>query len=55
MLDEAGFNDCKIVASSSLDEYVIRDLLIQGAQIDSFGVGEKTYNCKVTTCLWWCL
>ena len=46
MLDEAGFNDCKIVASSSLDEYVIRDLLIQGAQIDSFGVGERLITAK---------
>ncbi|NLX71530.1 MAG: nicotinate phosphoribosyltransferase [Clostridiales bacterium] len=41
MLDAAGFKDCQIVASSSLDEYIIRDLLQQGAKIDSFGVGEK--------------
>jgi nicotinate phosphoribosyltransferase len=41
MLDEAGYPDCKIIASNSLDEYIIRDLLIQGARIDSFGVGEK--------------
>lgn len=41
MLDEAGFEDCKIVASNSLDEYLIRDMLMQGAQIDSFGVGER--------------
>ncbi len=41
MLDEAGFPDCKIVASNSLDEIIIRDMLIQGAQIDSFGVGER--------------
>ena len=41
MLDEAGFPDCKIVASNSLDEYIIRDMLIQGAQVDSFGVGER--------------
>lgn len=41
MLDEAGYDDVQIVASSSLDEYIIRDLFIQGAQIDSFGVGEK--------------
>ncbi|MEY8417444.1 nicotinate phosphoribosyltransferase [Tissierella praeacuta DSM 18095] len=46
MLDEAGFPDCMIVASSSLDEYVIRDLLIQGAQIDSFGVGERLITAK---------
>ena len=41
ILDEAGFPDCKIVASNSLDEYIIRDMLAQGAQIDSFGVGER--------------
>lgn len=41
MLDEAGFEDCAIVASNSLDEYIIRDMLIQGASIDSFGVGER--------------
>ncbi len=41
MLDEAGFPDCKIVASNSLDEIIIRDMLIQGAKIDSFGVGER--------------
>lgn len=41
MLDQAGFKDCKIVASSSLDEYIIRDLLQQGAAVDSFGVGER--------------
>ena len=41
MLDAAGFEDCKICASNSLDEYIIRDLLIQGAKVDSFGVGER--------------
>ncbi len=41
MLDDAGYPDCGIVASNSLDEYIIRDMLIQGAQIDSFGVGER--------------
>lgn len=46
MLDDAGFPDCKIVASSSLDEYAIRDLLIQGAKIDSFGVGERLITAK---------
>src|SRR5699024_2473589 len=45
-LDEAGFHDCEIVASSSLDEYVIRDLLNQGAQIDSFGVGERLITAR---------
>ncbi len=41
MLDDAGYEDCKIVASNSLDEYIIRDMLMQGAKIDSFGVGER--------------
>ncbi|CAB1244135.1 Nicotinate phosphoribosyltransferase [Ruminococcaceae bacterium BL-6] len=41
MLDEAGFEDCKICASNALDEYIIRDMLMQGAQVDSFGVGER--------------
>lgn len=41
MLDDAGHPDCKIVISNSLDEYLIRDMLLQGAFIDSFGVGER--------------
>lgn len=41
MLDEAGLENCKIVASNALDEYLIRDLMMQGAQIDIFGVGER--------------
>lgn len=41
MLDDAGFEDVKIVASNSLDEYIIRDMLLQGAKVDSFGVGER--------------
>ncbi|MDE7230628.1 MAG: nicotinate phosphoribosyltransferase [Oscillospiraceae bacterium] len=41
MLDAAGYPDCKIIASNSLDEYIIRDLIKQGAKIDSFGVGER--------------
>ncbi|MFR1111317.1 MAG: nicotinate phosphoribosyltransferase, partial [Anaerotruncus colihominis] len=46
MLDEAGMRDCKIMASNSLDEYIIRDLLLQGAQVDSFGVGENMITSK---------
>jgi nicotinate phosphoribosyltransferase len=46
ILDEAGFPDCKIVASNSLDEYIIRDLLTQGAKIDSFGVGERLITSR---------
>ena len=40
-LDEAGYPDCKIVVSNSLDEYIIRDTIMQGACVDSFGVGER--------------
>ena len=46
MLDEAGYPDCKIVASNSLDEYIISDLLRQGAKIDLFGVGERLITAK---------
>lgn len=46
MLDAAGYTDCKIVASNSLDEYLIRDLIRQGAMVDSFGVGENMITAK---------
>ena len=46
MLDEAGLTTCKIVASNALDEHVIRDLLMQGAQVDTFGVGERMITSK---------
>lgn len=48
MLDEAGFEDVSIVASNSLDEYIIRDMLLQGAQVDSFGVGERLITASST-------
>lgn len=41
MLDDAGYPDCKICVSNSLDEYIIRDMLLQGAPVDQFGVGER--------------
>ena len=46
MLDDAGYEDCGIVASNSLDEYKIRDILLQGAKLDSFGVGESLITSK---------
>ncbi len=45
-LNEAGLYDIKIVISNSMDEYVIRDVLQQGAQIDAFGVGERLITSK---------
>ena len=41
MLDEAGLTECRITASNALDEWLIRDLMMQGAQVDTFGVGER--------------
>ncbi|MBQ3135251.1 MAG: nicotinate phosphoribosyltransferase [Oscillospiraceae bacterium] len=46
MLDEAGLTECKIVASNALDEYIIRDLIRQGARIDTFGVGERLITSR---------
>ncbi|MBP2652895.1 MAG: putative nicotinate phosphoribosyltransferase [Firmicutes bacterium] len=46
MLDSAGFEDCKIVASNALDEVIIRDILMQGAKVDLFGVGERLITSK---------
>lgn len=46
MLDEAGLHDCKIVVSNSLDETIIRDIISQGACVDSFGVGERLITAK---------
>ena len=47
MLDDAGLEDCKIMASNSLDEYTIKSLLLQGGPIDIFGVGERLITSKV--------
>lgn len=46
MLDAAGFHDVKIIVSNSLDEYIIRDVLSQGAPIDIFGVGERLITAR---------
>ncbi|MGF6376468.1 nicotinate phosphoribosyltransferase [Clostridiales Family XIII bacterium PM5-7] len=46
MLDDAGLQNCKITVSNSLDEYIIRDIILEGAQIDSFGVGERLITAK---------
>ncbi len=46
MLDEAGWTECEISVSNSLDEYIIQDLLRQGAQIDMFGVGERLITAR---------
>ena len=46
MLDEAGWTECEISASNSLDEYIIRDLLLQGARVDMFGVGERLITAR---------
>ena len=46
MLDEAGWESCRISVSNSLDEYIIQDLLRQGAQIDMFGVGERLITAR---------
>lgn len=46
LLDAAGFEDVQIMASNSLDEYIVRDLLLQGARLDAFGVGENLITSK---------
>ena len=46
MLDEAGLTECRIVVSNSLDENIIRDIILQGAKVDSFGVGERLITAK---------
>ena len=46
MLDDAGWTDCKITVSNALDECLIAGLLRQGAQVDSFGVGERLITAR---------
>lgn len=46
MLDDAGYEDVQISASNSLDEFTIREMIAQGAQVDAFGVGERLITAK---------
>jgi nicotinate phosphoribosyltransferase len=46
LLDDAGLSECRIVVSNSLDEYIIRELIRQGADVDAFGVGERLITAK---------
>lgn len=46
MLDDAGFTDASICASSDLDEHLIQSLLLQGAKIDTWGVGTNLITSK---------
>jgi nicotinate phosphoribosyltransferase len=46
MLDEAGWETCTITVSNSLDEYLIRDLWLQDAKVDAFGVGERMITAR---------
>lgn len=46
MLDDAGLKKCKIIASNSLDENIIRDIIRQKGEVDSFGVGERLITAK---------
>ncbi len=46
MLNDAGLTECKIIVSNSMDEYIIRELIRQGAEIDAFGVGERLITSK---------
>ncbi len=46
MFDGEGMEDCKIVVSNSIDEFLIKSLQKQGAKIDSYGVGERMITSK---------
>ncbi len=46
MLDDAGLTECRIIVSNSMDEYIIRELIRQVAEIDAFGVGERLITAK---------
>ncbi len=46
MLDQAGYSDVKIIVSNSLDEYIVRELILQKAAVDVFAVGENLITSK---------
>lgn len=46
LLDEAGYSDVRIMVSNSLDEFLVQDLLVQGAKVDSFGIGERLITSR---------
>ncbi len=46
VLDEAGFCDVKIIASNSLNEYIVRDLHLQNAAVNGYGIGENIITAK---------
>ena len=46
MLDDAGWTECSITVSNSLDERIISEILRQGAQVNAFGVGERLITSK---------
>lgn len=45
-LDANGMQDCKIIVSNSIDEFLIREMLMQGAEIDTFGIGERLITSR---------
>lgn len=50
LLDDHGLTECRIFATNGLDEYLISDLELQGARIDSYGVGDAIATSKAAPC-----